>query len=397
MSAPTLDILCLEPWLGGSHADFLESLRARSRHRVDVVGLAPRHWSWRMRSSAWELARRLERDGRARPDVLWVSDYVDLPALLGFLPPAWADVPTVAYFHENQLTYPTTVDPARDGHLAWTNLATLVRADRVVFNSAFHRDELRGAAERWLARLPRPSPRAEVAAALDASHVAYPGVEFDAMPPGAGGDGPLRVLFPHRWEHDKDPLAFLRAVGEAQARGARMELVLLGERAKDLPPDLEARLATVRSIVVHEGFAASRADYARLVGGCDVVVSTARHEFYGVAVVEALVAGCAPLLPNRLAYPEVLGAASRAKGSDGRGGPLAHAGLFECEDGDDGVDALAARLTALAADPAPLRDPAVRAARREALREHDRAALVPRSDELFEDLVSVAHDSRRVP
>ncbi len=388
MSAPTLDILCLEPWLGGSHADFLESRRARSRHRVDVVGLAPRHWSWRMRSSAWELARRLERDGRARPDVLWVSDYVDLPALLGFLPPAWAGVPTIAYFHENQLTYPTTVDPERDGHLAWTNLATLVRADRVVFNSAFHRDELRGAAAEWLARLPRPSPRAEVAAALDAAHVVHPGADFGAMPLGAGGDGPLRVLFPHRWEHDKDPLSFLRAACRAQALGARMELVLLGARPKKLPRDLEAHLAIARRMVVHDGFAASRADYARLVGECDVVVSTARHEFYGVAVVEALAAGCAPLLPRRLAYPEVLPAALHEAGL--YGGRGAH------DEGDD-VEELAARLVALAADPTPLRDPAARAARRDAMRPHDRAALATRSDQIAEDLAPAAHDPGRVP
>ena len=34
-------------------------------------------------------------------------------------------------------------------------------------------------------------------------------------------------------------------------------------------------------------------------------VSTARHEFYGLAVREAIAAGCHPLLPRRVVYPEL--------------------------------------------------------------------------------------------
>jgi len=33
-------------------------------------------------------------------------------------------------------------------------------------------------------------------------------------------------------------------------------------------------------------------------------VSTAQHEFFGLAVVEAIAAGAFPVLPNRLVYPE---------------------------------------------------------------------------------------------
>lgn len=341
-----LDVLALEPWLGGSHAAFLEGWAARSAHRVELEGLAPRHWKWRMRSSAWELARRLR--GRPAPDVLFATDYLDLPGFLGFAPPGWDRVPALLYLHENQLTYPA--DPGRPGSerdtsYGFTNLLSCLRAERVVLNSRFHLEELRTAAEQLLRHLPRPNPRAELEAKLEDARIVAPGVDLDALPLGAGGapGAPLRVLFPHRWEHDKDPHAFLQACLAARAEGARFELLLTGETRQDEPPGCAAALGELAESIAHRGHL-PRPDYLALLGSADLVVSSARHEFFGLAVAEALAAGATPLLPRRLAYPEVLG-------------PTPPAGALY-----DGPEELVRGILRHAADPGALREPTARAA-----------------------------------
>lgn len=58
--------------------------------------------------------------------------------------------------------------------------------------------------------------------------------------------------------------------------------------------------------MVDWGYLPSRGAYARALSEADVVVSTAYHEFFGIGVVEAIASGAYPLLPDRLAYPEVL-------------------------------------------------------------------------------------------
>ena len=54
------------------------------------------------------------------------------------------------------------------------------------------------------------------------------------------------------------------------------------------------------------GHVARRSDYAAWLWQSDLVVSSAAHEFFGVSVCEAIACGCRPILPDRLAYPEIV-------------------------------------------------------------------------------------------
>jgi glycosyltransferase involved in cell wall biosynthesis len=336
-----LRILVVEPWLGGSHRAFWNAWAERSEHSLEIVGLSPHHWKWRMRVGAWELARKVRKT--PPPELLVVSDYLALPSFYGFLPEEWSRVPSLLYFHENQLTYPGSrevLDPDRDLQFGFTNILSCTRAAGVAFNSRFHRSDFENAARELLTILPRPNPRVELEAALRSARVIPPGVEMEELPlgPGAEGKAPLRVLFNHRWEHDKDPIGFLRAIAEARRRGARLELVLLGETFEKLPEGTAAALESIEEVILQRGFLPSRAEYVAQLGSCDLVVSTALHEFFGISVIEAMSAGATPLLPNRLSYPELVGE------------ELSEEVLYEDE------EQLVRRLVDLARDPQPLRD-----------------------------------------
>ena len=376
MSSAPLNVLAVEPWLGGSHFRFLETWSGHSAHAIEILGLPARHWQWRMEASAFTLAQRLSRGGQT-PDVIVASDYVDLPRLRGFLPPHLRATPTLLYLHENQLTYPQQApDPDRN-HYGFTNVLSCLSADAIAFNSRFHRQDFHAAARALLQRLPSPAPRTEFEAAMENAQVIYPGIDLEALPLGAGppSDAPLRLAFNHRWEHDKDPVGFLDAVLAARDTGAQIEVVMLGEAFERTPDGLQERLERLDRALLWSGFKPDRAEYARALGECDLVVSSARHEFYGMALLEGLACGCSPLAPDRLAYPEHL------PGAD----------LYT------DLDGLCAALVRAAATANRWRDPGLRMSRRELAQTHSAEHTARQLDAACEALHLKALEGHRAP
>ena len=113
------------------------------------------------------------------------------------------------------------------------------------------------------------------------------------------------IVWNHRWEHDKNPTLFFNTLFALAAANVEFRLIILGQSFREKPPIFSEALAKLQHQIVHCGFVKSRDEYARLLGMGDIVVSTADHEFYGISVIEAVRAGCIPLLPNRLSYPEL--------------------------------------------------------------------------------------------
>jgi hypothetical protein len=103
-----------------------------------------------------------------------------------------------------------------------------------------------------------------------------------------------------------NPEPFFDSMIRLDQAGADFDLALVGEQFRTAPAVFAESWPSLQPHIVHTGFIADRSEYLALLRRCDIVVSTAIQENFGIAVAEAILAGCQPLLPNRLAYPELI-------------------------------------------------------------------------------------------
>lgn len=308
----TLRVVLIEPWYGGSHRIWADGVVAHSRHEVHLLTLPGRHWRWRMRGAAVTLAEQFSAHVavHGRPDVVVVSGMVDLAALLGLCRSSIGDVPVGLYLHENQIVWPH--GPARrpGDPSGWRNWSSMVAASRVWLNSAFHRHALLAALPAFLAQAPDEDHLHRLDEVAGRCRVLPVGVDTVRLRAGTRtgaevtGAAPL-VVWNQRWDDDKDPDRLMRILGRLADEGMPFRLAVAGGRGRRRADDDAALRERFGPRLVQLGPLARDRYEALLLAG-DVVVSVARHEFFGVAVVEAVAAGCVPLLPARLSYPELL-------------------------------------------------------------------------------------------
>lgn len=305
-----MKILALEPYFGGSHEAFLTGWSARSRHSFRLLTLPPYKWKWRMRHAAINFAAEacaLVGNGE-RFDAVFCSDMLNFAEFSG-LAPALSNIPSVVYFHENQLTYPVRFESERDYQFGFTNMTSALASSEVWFNSKFHLDEFTAAAGRLLKKMPDNQPVNVVESIKQKSLVQPPGIEIPNMP-WRRKKGPLHILWSSRWEHDKNPEEFFNALDILKRGKIDFRLSVLGESFRDVPEVFQRAAEKFKPYILNWGFLTSREEYHNCLASADVIVSTADHEFFGIGVVEAAALGAVPVLPSRLAYPEIFSADS---------------------------------------------------------------------------------------
>lgn len=312
-----MKILALEPYLGGSHNAFFEGWMGRSRHEWELLSLPANKSNRRIwNATLWfaeEVSRRLA-DGD-RYDLIFCSDMLNLAEFRGLVPEPVRSLPAVAYFFENQLTCPVRSESERDWYHVFSNLTTALAADRLWFNSAFHRDDFLNCLPEFMLRLPEEPPVDIIDRLANKADVWYCGIE-PRPPRGPRPPGPMRILWVARWEHVQNPETFFEALKVLKWHGAEFRLSVLGQQFLEHPPAFDWARQYFYYHIDWWGYQSHRHDYEDALAEADVVVSTADHEFWGLSLVEAVDAGAFPIVPNRLSYPEMLSLAEHPEAKD---------------------------------------------------------------------------------
>ncbi|WP_417519734.1 tRNA-queuosine alpha-mannosyltransferase domain-containing protein [Marinobacter sp.] len=317
-------ILLLSAYDAGSHRRWRELLvHSQPDFEWHVLSLSPRFFRWRIRGNAltWLNEPLLKESW----DLLLVTSMVDLASIRGFHPNL-AATPALLYMHENQFAYPASDDQHSSVDPQVVNLFSAIAANAVVFNSDWNRRSCLDGIEKLFRRLPDGIPEGTLARLAEKSCVLPVPIDDHAFINEAevgpecpevgerlwGNDqkirpcsSPLRIVWAARWEYDKGPDRLLAILQELDRRAVNFQVCILGESFRKVPEALVTIREQFSHRLVQFGYAPNRAQYYEWLGSADIILSTALHEFQGLAVLEAVAAGCVPIAPEREVYPEL--------------------------------------------------------------------------------------------
>jgi len=307
-----MNVLIIEPYFTGSHAAWASGYQKFSSHNIEILSLKGQFWKWRMHGGAVTLARMFN-DSDLKPDVIIATDMLDVTTFLSLTRKRTGDIPIAFYFHENQFAYPWSPDDRdvsqkRDKHYGFINYASALAADWCFFNSRYNHNTFLNSLQPFLKHFPDYNELASIKKIAKKSSVLPLGLDlsrFDEHHLDEQNEPPL-ILWNHRWEHDKNPGDFFKAIDAVENAGLDFQLALLGENFRQVPQEFEKALKKYQHKIKHYGFAKSYTEYAQWLWRANVLPVTSIHDFFGISVVEAIYCGCTPLLPKRLAYPELL-------------------------------------------------------------------------------------------
>ncbi|RXM98649.1 Glycosyltransferase-like domain-containing protein 1 [Acipenser ruthenus] len=287
--------------------------------------------------------------------VLFTSSVLNL-AELAALRPDLATLKKILYFHENQLVYPVRKNQERDFQYGYNQVLSCLVADVVVFNSAFNMESFLTTIGTFMKLIPDYRPKDLEKIIRPKCQVLYFPINFPDVKRFFTDDkhsyfsektvveearNPERCLSENEnstlvkrltknSDSDQEPGSCKKISATCQEvplnpPGTPQELnrkeesestVPYHEEDKEQPTfdpcgktDIftEAR-KDLDACVSHWGYISSKEEYFKALCEADVVVSTAKHEFFGVAMLEAVHCGCYPLCPNALVYPEIFAA-----------------------------------------------------------------------------------------
>jgi glycosyltransferase involved in cell wall biosynthesis len=303
-----MNILLLSGYDAASHRRWRTQLVSHlPQWQWQVSALPPRFFSWRLKGNPLSWVYTKEGDAlRAPYDRIVATSMVDLAVLRGLMPHL-ATIPTIVYFHENQFAYPIRERAVQREvfHFCMHNLTTACCADAILFNSNYNRDTFLDGVRTMMKKMPDLAPK-QLADELEerASVLPVPLEQTWFQPRETSPTGPLTILWNHRWEYDKAPERMFAALQLLDKRDVPFKVHVVGQQFRQQPPEFDEAKQWLGTRVGYWGYIESGAEYRQCIAECDIVLSTALHDFQGLAMLEAVAAGCRPVAPARLAYPQ---------------------------------------------------------------------------------------------
>jgi len=302
-------IWLLSAYRSQSHAAWADWLVNTFTHiNWHTLELPGRHFRWRIRGNPLSWLHKLPQ---ATPDLILATSMVDLATLKG-LHPRLANIPVIYYFHENQFAYPVSKQQHDSVDPKMVQLYGAIAANKIVFNSNYNRESFLSGIDKLLSILPDEVPSNvtdELRSKSQILPVAIKPIETQE------NKIPNLILWNHRWEYDKAPDVFADALIKLNNQGIDFKLALLGERPNKSPAALLRIENDLRSkIIINQKV--NKKEYQQYLSQSSIVVSTAIHEFQGLAILEAVSAGAVPAVPDSLCYKEQYSDVFRYKNGD---------------------------------------------------------------------------------
>ncbi|WP_444909111.1 tRNA-queuosine alpha-mannosyltransferase domain-containing protein [Microbulbifer sp. TRSA005] len=318
-----MKVLLLSAYDADSHKRWRKGLVAAfPEWQWTVLTLPPRYFSWRIRGNSLSWARgEAAQILKQQWDLIVATSMTDLSALRGLVPEI-VGVPTVVYFHENQFAYPVSSGAFQSIEPQLLNIYTALAGDLLLFNSEYNRRTLIEGAAKLLKRFPDCVP-VGICEEITSKSKVLPVPLEDALFTqeytqadfcwdhrwGQGYQGEvskdtLIISWAARWEYDKGADRLLQILRGLKEKKVKFLLNLMGQSFRNSPKEFEQIQREFSENLLVVGYVESESLYRQTLHNSHVFLSTAYHEFQGLAVMEAAVAGCTPLVPDEQCYPE---------------------------------------------------------------------------------------------
>jgi glycosyltransferase involved in cell wall biosynthesis len=300
-------ILLLSAYDANSHRYWHQGLLAHLlQYNWQVITLKDRYYAWRMGGNALSFKAKFDSLLNARYDLLIATSMTDLATLRG-LYPSLARIPNLLYFHENQFAYPPNQHQKGLVEIQLRSIFSAVAADQILFNSKYNLHSFMHGVEQFVQQMPDGIPTMLAQTLADKAMVLPVPIKDDCKTIEKQNSKDLiEVVWNHRWEHDKGPeplLELMRMVSKNHDQNIKFHI--LGQQFRQQPAAMKTIAKIHQAICLTLGYVTSRASYLNKLQSADIVLSTAHHDFQGIAMLEAVACGCRPIAPNRLVYPEL--------------------------------------------------------------------------------------------